>query len=415
MAGGTGRGAGREIFAGFPASDVIIEDGKVAGVITGEFGRGKDGVETASYQPGMEIRAPITLFAEGCRGSISQRLISQFGLREGVLPQSYGIGIKELWEIDPASHQPGLIIHSVGWPLDFETYGGSFLYHGENNQVAVGFVTGLDYKNPHISPFEEFQRFKTHPAIRGFFENGRRISYGARALNEGGVQSIPKLTFPGGALIGCSAGFMNVPKVKGTHTAMKSAMLAAEAIVSGTLENYPATLKQSWLYEELYRSRNIRPAFHWGMWVGLVHAAIDTYIFRGKAPWTLRYGADHTQLKNKKSYAKIDYPRPDGKLTFDRLSSVFVSSTNHEENQPCHLTLKDERVPVEINLAQFDSPEQRYCPAGVYEIVEESGQPKLRINAQNCVHCKTCDIKDPTQNIVWKTPEGGGGPNYSGM
>lgn len=413
---------GVQIFPGFPAADVIIDNGRVAGVITGEFGRDKEGKEKPGYQPGIEVRGTYTLFAEGCRGSLSERLMKEFGLRDGVNPQTYGLGIKELWEIDPAQHKPGLVIHSVGWPLDFATYGGSFLYHGENNQVAVGFVTGLDYRNPYLSPFEEFQRFKTHPAIRGFFENGRRISYGARALNEGGIQSLPKLIFPGGAIIGCSAGFMNVPKVKGTHTAMKSGMLAAEAVFvalqnneSGELAAYPKALKESWVYTELYKARNIRPAFHFGLLTGLLHAAIDTYIFRGKAPWTWKYGADHKQLCEKARCKKIDYPRSDGKLTFDRLSSVFLSSTNHEENQPCHLQLKDKTVPVDINLPLYDAPEQRYCPAGVYEIVQEAGKPRLQINAQNCVHCKTCDIKDPTQNIVWVTPEGGGGPNYSGM
>ena len=443
---------GVQIFPGFPAADIIIEEGRVAGVITGEFGRDKDGKEKPGYQPGMEVRGTYTLFAEGCRGSLSERLIKQFNLREGVLPQSYGIGIKELWEIDPAMHTPGLTMHSVGWPLDFSTYGGSFLYHGEKNQVAVGFVTGLDYKNPYLNPFEEFQRFKTHPGIRPFFENARRISYGARALNEGGIQSLPKLIFPGGAIIGCSAGFMNVPKVKGTHTAMKSAMLAADAVFAAIsspsplvgvgrgegvsspskslhhtplpnplpqgergLEAYPEAIKQSWLYKELYKARNIRPAFHFGLLFGLVYAAIDTYLLRGHAPWTFKYGADHTQLRDKKRCKKIEYPRPDGKISFDRLSSVFLSSTNHEENQPCHLHLKDSSVPVDINLARYDAPEQRYCPAGVYEIVEDAGTPRLQINAQNCVHCKTCDIKDPTQNIEWVTPEGGGGPNYSGM
>jgi electron-transferring-flavoprotein dehydrogenase len=413
---------GVQIFPGFPAADLIIEEGRVAGVLTGEFGRDKEGKETAGYQPGMEIRGTYTLFAEGCRGSLSQRLMQEFGLRKGVLPQTYGLGIKELWEIDPAKHTAGLVIHSVGWPMDFSTYGGSFLYHGENNQVAVGFVTGLDYRNPHLSPFEEFQRFKTHPSIRGYFENGRRISYGARALNEGGIQSLPKLTFPGGALIGWSAGFMNVPKIKGTHTAMKSGMLAAESVFSalkhgetGELTTYSNALKQSWLYKELYKVRNIRPAFHLGLLFGLWYAAIDTYVFRGRAPWTLKYGADHTQLCNKSRAQKIDYPRPDGKLTFDRLSSVFLSSTNHEENQPCHLHLRSASVPVDVNLKQYDAPEQRYCPAGVYEIVQDTAGPRLQINAQNCVHCKTCDIKDPTQNIEWVTPEGGGGPNYSGM
>jgi len=416
---GQAESLGVQIFPGFPAADLIIEEGRVAGVMTGEFGRDKEGKEKPGYQPGIEVRGTYTLFAEGCRGSLSERLIKQFGLREGVSPQSYGIGIKELWEIDPAKHKAGLVIHSIGWPLDFSTYGGSFLYHAEDNKVAVGFVTGLDYKNPYLSPFEEFQRFKTHPSIRRYFENGRRISYGARALNEGGVQSLPKLTFPGGAIIGCSAGFMNVAKVKGTHTAMKSGMLAADAVFaalqnneSGELIAYPKSIKASWVYKELYKVRNIRPAFHFGLLVGLAHAAIDTYIFRGRAPWTWRYGADYKQLRDKSRCRKPDYARPDGKLTFDRLSSVFLSSTNHEEDQPCHLHLKDKNVPVDVNLPRFDAPEQRYCPAGVYEIVEG---PRLQINAQNCVHCKTCDIKDPTQNIVWVTPEGGGGPNYSGM
>lgn len=406
---------GVQIFPGFPAVDFIMENGRMAGVVTGAFGVDKEGKHKPSYQPGMEIRATTTLFAEGCRGSLAERLIAQFNLREGQSPQSYGLGIKELWEIDPSKYQPGLVIHSVGWPLPHDTYGGSFLYHGANGQVAMGLVTGLDYANPHLSPYEEFQRFKTHPAIAQYLEGGRRISYGARALNEGGIQSLPKLTFPGGAIIGCAAGFMNVPKVKGTHTAMKSGMLAAEAIVAGDVEAYPESLQQSWVYEELYASRNIRPGFHWGLLPGLLHAAVDTYLFRGKAPWTWRYKADHTQLKNKDTCPTIPYPRPDGKLTFDRLSSVFLSSTNHEEDQPCHLRLKNPEVPVAVNLTQYDAPEQRYCPAGVYEIIEENGKPALRINAQNCVHCKTCDIKDPTQNIVWVPPEGGGGPNYSGM
>lgn len=415
-------GLGVQIFPGFAAADVIMENGRVAGIMTGEFGVAKDGSKKPSYQPPMAIKGKYTLFTEGCRGSISERLIKQFGLREGKSPQTYGIGIKELWEVKPENHNPGAITHSIGWPLDFSTYGGSFMYHLENNQVAVGFVIGLDYKNPYLSPFEEFQRFKTHPTIRGVFEGAKRIGYGARAINEGGFQSIPKLAFSGGALAGCAAGFVNVPKVKGTHTAMKSAMIAADHIFEALREDnenelikgYPEALERSWVYRELYGVRNIRPAFRFGLFVGLIYAAIDTYILRGHAPWTLKHHADHSQLKLAKNAKKIVYSKPDGVLTFDRLSSVFLSSTNHEEDQPAHLTLKDASVPVDINLPLYDAPEQRYCPAGVYEIVHD-GAPRLQINAQNCVHCKTCDIKDPTQNIVWKTPEGGGGPNYSGM
>jgi electron-transferring-flavoprotein dehydrogenase len=414
---------GVQIFPGFPAADVIIEDGKVAGVMTGEFGRGKDGKEKPGYQPGMAIKGKYTLFAEGCRGSISERLMKQFGLREGVDPQTYGIGLKEIWEIKPELHKAGKVVHSIGWPLDAQTYGGSFMYHMENNQVAVGFVVGLDYRNPHLDPFGEFQRFKTHPAIRPYFEGAKRIAYGARALNEGGFQSIPKLVFPGGAMIGCGAGFMNVPKVKGTHTAMKSAILAADSVFAALRDNvhgaeltsYPEALKKSWVYEELRKVRNIRPGFHFGLYAGLLNSALETFILRGRSPWTLRNHADHTQLKKAAKSKKIAYPKPDGVLTFDRLSSVFVSSTNHEEDQPSHLTLKDANIPVQYNLPNYDAPEQRYCPAGVYEIVQTESQPRLQINAQNCVHCKTCDIKDPTQNIVWKTPEGGGGPNYPNM
>lgn len=413
---------GVQIFSGFPAAELLIANGRVAGVITGEFGIGKDGQKKDSYQAGIAIKGKYTLFAEGCRGSLSQQLMERFNLRTEADPQTYGIGIKELWEVLPEKHKAGSITHSVGWPMSADTYGGSFLYHLENNQVAVGFVVGLDYSNPYLDPFAEFQRFKTHPAIRSVFEGGRRISYGARALNEGGFQSIPKLTFAGGALIGCAAGFMNVPKVKGTHTAMKSAMLAAEAIadaLSGggdaALDRYPQALKDSWVYQELYKVRNIRPAFHFGLFAGLLYAAIDTFLLRGKAPWTLHHKPDHKQLYKAKDCQKISYPKPDGKISFDKLSSVFLSSTNHEEDQPAHLTLRDESVPIAVNLPLYDAPEQRYCPAGVYEIIEANGQKKLQINAQNCVHCKSCDIKDPTQNIVWKTPEGGGGPNYSGM
>lgn len=418
---------GVEIYPGFAAAQVLFTpDGKkVRGVLTGDVGIGKDGEPTDNFQPGMELLAKQTIFAEGCRGSLTKALFERFDLRKGVDPQTYGIGIKELWEIDPAKHKQGAITHTVGWPLDGDTYGGSFLYHLENNQVAVGFVVGLDYQNPHLSPYEEFQRFKTHPSIRGIFEGGRRLSYGARALNEGGFQSLPKLTFSGGILIGDTAGFLNVPKVKGTHTSMKSALVAAEALfehlrsVDPTAENthYPEKLKESWVWEELYESRNIRPAFRWGLWPGMIYSAIDTYILRGYAPWTLRHHHDHTQLKKAWEAPRIDYPKPDGKLTFDRLSSVFISNANHEENQPAHLRLKDENVPVQVNLALYEAPEQRYCPAGVYEIVRDDAglNPRLQINAQNCVHCKTCDIKDPTQNINWTTPEGGGGPNYPNM
>ncbi len=413
---------GVQIFPGFPAAELIIENGRVTGVKTGEFGRGKNGEQKDSYQPPMAIKGTYVLLAEGCRGSLSLHAMKQFNLREKSDPQTYGIGIKELWEVDPAKHKPGHVMHTIGWPMDMETYGGSFLYHFENNQVAIGYVIGLDYKNPYLDPFMEFQRFKTHPVISKLLEGGKRISYGARAINEGGLQSLPKLTFPGGALIGDSAGFLNVPKIKGTHTAMKSGMLAADAVFASLAANssdeitgYTEAFKKSWLYKELRSVRNIRPGFRLGLLPGLWLAALDTYVFQGRAPWTLRNHPDHTQLKEAKFSKKIDYPKPDGKLTFDRLSSVFLSNTNHEEDQPSHLTLKDASVPVSYNLAKYDAPEQRYCPAGVYEIVRDETSVRLQINAQNCVHCKTCDIKDPTQNIVWKTPEGGGGPNYPNM
>ena len=416
---------GVEIYPGFAAAEVLYnDDGSVAGVATGDMGLGKDGEATDRFEPGMELRAKLTLFAEGCRGSLSKTLMERFKLRDGVDPQTYGIGIKELWEVEPAKHQRGQAVHTVGWPLDGSTYGGSFIYHMEDNQVAVGFVVGLDYQNPHLSPFDEFQRFKTHPDIRSTFEGGRRIAYGARALSEGGLQSIPKLTFPGGLLIGDTAGFLNVPKIKGTHTAMKSAMVAAEACfealtadTGNEVNSYPEKLRQSWLWTELEQIRNIRPSFRWGLLGGIVYSALDTYVLRGKAPWTLRHHADHSALKRADECYPIDYPKPDGILTFDKLSSVFLSSTNHEEEQPCHLTLKDATVPVAVNLALYDAPEQRYCPAGVYEIIrdDDGSHPRLQINAQNCVHCKTCDIKDPTQNINWVVPEGGGGPNYPNM
>jgi electron-transferring-flavoprotein dehydrogenase len=406
---------GVEIFAGFPAASLHMENGRVAGVVTGEMGLSRDGSHKASYQPGVLIKGQHTLLAEGCRGSLSQQVMQQFDLREHACPQTYGIGIKELWEVRPERHKAGQVVHSVGWPLDSSTYGGGFLYHLENNQVAVGFVVGLDYANPYLDPFAEMQRFKTHPAIAPVFAGGRRIAYGARALNEGGLQSQPALVFPGGALIGDSAGFLNVPKIKGSHTAMKSGMLAAEAIAAGALESYPQRVRESWVLAELHAARNIRPAFRFGLWAGLLYAAFDTYVLRGRAPWTFKHHADHTCLRPAARCSKIEYAKPDGVLTFDRLSSVFLSSTNHEEDQPAHLTLKDASVPVAHNLAVYDAPEQRYCPAGVYEIVQEKNGPVLHINAQNCVHCKTCDIKDPTQNIVWVPPEGGGGPNYGNM
>jgi electron-transferring-flavoprotein dehydrogenase len=414
---------GVEIYPGFAAAEVLYDEaGAVKGVATGDLGVGKDGAPTANYQPGMELHARQTIFAEGCRGSLTQALFERFGLREGVQPQTYGIGIKELWEVDSSRHRPGMIIHTVGWPLPSDTYGGSFLYHLENNQVAVGFVVGLDYKNPWLSPFEEFQRFKTHPTIRDTFAGGRRLAYGARALSEGGLQSIPKLTFPGGLLIGDTAGFLNVAKVKGSHTAMKSGIVAAEAIfdhlqagVGHEASDYRARLERSWVWPELYAVRNIRPGFRYGLWAGLALAAIDTHVFRGKAPWTLGHHPDHEALEEKSAHRPIAYPKPDGVLTFDRLTSVAFSGTNHEENQPAHLKLADAAIPVAVNLPEYAEPAQRYCPAGVYEVVRENGAARFQINAQNCVHCKTCDIKDPAQNITWVVPEGSGGPNYPNM
>jgi electron-transferring-flavoprotein dehydrogenase len=412
---------GVEIYPGFAGAEVLYDEaGRVRGVATGAMGIGKDGKPTDHVQPGVELIGKETLFAEGCRGSLTKTLFERFDLRAGIDPQSYGIGIKELWEVEPAKHQPGLVTHTIGWPLDKSTYGGSFLYHLENNQVAVGFVIGLDYRNPFLSPFEEFQRFKTHPAIRPIFEGGRRISYGARALNEGGFQAIPQLDFPGGSIIGCAAGFLNVAKIKGSHTAMKSGMVAAETVfarLGGAAADFRSAMAASWVWDELRRVRNIRPSFRWGLWGGLAYSALDTYVFRGNAPWTMHHHADNLQLDKAAGSTPIAYPKPDGKITFDRLSSVFISNTNHEENQPPHLQLKDPSLAIAVNYALYDSPEQRYCPAGVYEIVSEadSGKPRLQINAQNCVHCKTCDIKDPLQNINWVVPEGGGGPNYPNM
>ncbi|HET6185344.1 MAG TPA: electron transfer flavoprotein-ubiquinone oxidoreductase [Acetobacteraceae bacterium] len=416
--------AGVEIYPGFAAAELLEEEGRIVGIATGDMGIGKDGKPTANFQRGMELRATYTLFAEGCRGSLSKRLMHRFGLRQGCDPQTYAIGVKELWEVPDANHRPGTVIHTLGWPLDARTYGGSFLYHLKPNLISYGFVVGLDYSNPWLSPFDEMQRLKTHPALRDFFEGGRRIAYGARALSEGGFQSIPRLTFPGGALIGDAAGFLNVPKIKGTHAAMKSGIVAAEALAEALASgrpaepaSYPEKLRASWLWQELETVRNIRPSFaRFGLWGGLAYSALDTYVLRGKAPWTLHHKhADNETLLPADKAPRIAYPRPDGTLTFDRLSSVFISNTNHEENQPVHLHLLDPSRAIAVNWNEYRSPETRYCPAGVYEIVgAEEGEPRLQINAQNCVHCKTCDIKDPTQNIDWVTPEGGGGPNYPG-
>jgi len=418
---------GVEIFPGFAAAEVLYDDnGAVKGVATGDLGINRAGEKTDAYQPGMELHAKYTFFAEGCRGHLGKQLQERYELRAGVDPQVYGIGIKELWEIDPAKHQQGLVIHTAGWPLESDTYDGSFLYHLENNQVAIGFVVGLAYTNPYLSPYEEFQRYKHHPAIRTFLEGGKRIAYGARAINAGGLQSLPKLVFPGGCLIGDDAGFLNASRIKGSHAAIKSGAMAAEAaytaITAGRsadeLITYPQAFRSSWLHEELHRARNFKPWMAKGLYVGSLMFGIDQVVFRGKAPWTLRHKhADHETLKKKTDAKPINYPKPDGVISFDRLSSVFISNTNHSEDQPIHLTLKDPTVPVRVNLADYDAPEQRYCPAGVYEIVrdDDGNNPRLQINAQNCVHCKTCDIKDPTQNIVWVVPEGGGGPNYPNM
>ncbi len=417
---------GVEIFSGFPAAEVLYnEDGSVKGVATGNMGVKRDGQPGSDFQLGMELHAKYTLFAEGARGHLGKQLMVKYDLNKGKDPQSYSIGIKELWEIDPSKHKPGLVIHSTGWPLAADTYGGSFLYHLENNQVAVGYVVGLSYANPYLSPYEEFQRYKTHPAIRTFFEGAKRISYGARAITAGGLQSLPKLVFPGGALIGCDAGFLNMSRIKGSHAAIKSGMMAAEAAFGALGEQrqhdelaaYPVAFEASWLKDELHVARNVKPWLSKGLYLGSLMTGIDQLVFRGKAPWTLHHQhADHECLKPAANYTPIVYPKPDGKLTFDRLSSVFISNTNHAEDQPIHLTLKNDSVPVGINLAQYAGPEARYCPAGVYEFVKtDDGKDRLQINAQNCVHCKTCDIKDPTQNIVWVTPEGGGGPNYPNM
>ncbi|CAG4928562.1 Electron transfer flavoprotein-ubiquinone oxidoreductase [Paraburkholderia saeva] len=417
---------GVEIFPGFPAAEILYnDDGSVKGVATGNLGIGKDGEPTGNFQLGMELHAKYTLFCEGARGHLGRQLNDRFKLREGVDPQVYGIGIKELWEIDPAKHKPGLVIHTAGWPLQSDTYGGSFLYHMDNNQVMVGFVVGLGYSNPYLSPFEEFQRYKTHPEIRKFLEGGKRVSYGARAITAGGLMSLPKLVFPGGALVGDDAGFLNASRIKGSHAAIKTGMLAADAAfdavqagrTSDALSAYPEAFKTSWLYTELYRARNFKQWMSKGLYLGTLMVGIEQKLMGGNVPWTLHHQhSDHEMLKPAAQCKPIVYPKPDGKLTFDRLSSVFISNTNHEENQPAHLTLKDSSVPVNVNLATYAGPEARYCPAAVYEFVKnDDNSERLVINAQNCVHCKTCDIKDPTQNIVWVTPEGGGGPNYPNM
>ncbi len=416
---------GVEIYPGFAAAEVLYtDDGRVRGVATGDMGIGRNGQKTARYQPGVELHAKYTIFAEGCRGNLGKLLQARFKLREGRSPQVYGIGLKELWEVAPERHVPGLVVHTAGWPLTPDTYGGSFMYHMENRQVAVGFVVGLGYANPYLSPFEEFQRYKTHPAIAPFFEGGKRVSYGARAIAAGGLQSLPKLVFPGGALVGDDAGFLNASRIKGTHGAIKSGMLAADAafdaLAAGrshdVLDAYPNAFESSWLHGELHRARNFKPWMAKGLYLGSLMVGIDQTVFRGKAPWTLAHRhADHETLVRKERARPIDYPRPDGVLTFDRLSSVFVSNTNHEEDQPAHLRLKDPETPTRVNLPVYAGPESRYCPAGVYEFVSENGAERLQINAPNCVHCKTCDIKDPEQNIEWTVPEGGGGPNYPNM
>jgi len=420
-------GLGVEIFPGFAAAQVLFSSaGAVHGVVTGDMGIGRDGKPTANHQPGMELLARYVFFAEGCRGHLGRQLESRFTLRASADPQVYGIGLKELWEIQPEKHQQGLVIHTAGWPLAHDTYGGSFFYHLENNQAAIGFVVGLGYSNPYLNPYEEFQRYKTHPAIRPFLEGGKRLAYGARAISAGGLQSLPRLIFPGGCLIGDDAGFLNASRIKGSHAAMKSGMLAAEAAFSALREGrshdelaaYPTAFQESWLHDELHRARNFKPWMSKGLLTGTLMVGVDQVLFGGRAPWTLHHRhADHETLKPHAEAKPIEYPKPDGVVTFDRLSSVFVSNTNHEENQPPHLTLKDATVPIKVNLELYDAPEQRYCPAGVYEIVwdAEGSNPRLQINAQNCVHCKTCDIKDPTQNIVWVAPEGGGGPNYPNM
>ncbi len=416
---------GVEIFPGFPAADVILEDGKVAGVITGDMGIAADGEQKDSFEPGMELRAKYTVFAEGCRGHLGKRLQQEFKLDAEASPQHYAIGFKEIWDIPAEQHQPGLVVHSTGWPLNDQATGGGYLYHAEDGQVYVGLIVDLNYANPYLNPFQEFQRFKTHPEIAKVLSGGKRVTYGARAITKGGFYSLPKMTMPGGVLVGCNAGTLNFAKIKGNHTAMKSGILAAESIHEALAgEQTPAELtsfvdkfKASWLYDELYRSRNFGPAIHkFGTWMGGAYNTLDQNFFGGKLPFTIKdQTADYASLGKASNYTTIDYPKPDNKLTFDRLSSVYLSNTNHEEDQPCHLKLKDADIPLTVNLPDYAEPAQRYCPAGVYEVVEEDGKAVFKINAQNCIHCKTCDIKDPSQNITWVTPEGTGGPNYPNM
>lgn len=418
---------GVNVFPGFAAADTLHDDaGRVRGVVTSDMGVGRDGTHKPTFQAGYELLAKYTIFAEGCRGNLGEQLIERFDLRKDADPQRYGIGLKEIWEIETDRHKEGLVVHTMGWPLTNDTEGGGFLYHAGNGQVYLGLIIALNYRNPHLAPFDEFQRWKQHPQIRRYLEGGKRIGYGARAVNKGGLQSLPRLVFPGGLLVGCDAGFLNTVKIKGAHTAIKTGMLAAESVFTalagddagdGVLQSYEDSIRASWVHDELYRARNFGPSLQkFGTFLGAAFTFIDQNIFRGKLPFTLHdRHADHDSLRRARDAQKIDYPKPDGVISFDRLSSVYLSSTNHEEDQPSHLKLKDASIPVDYNLPEFDEPAQRYCPAGVYEIVTENGQPRFQINAQNCVHCKTCDIKDPRQNIIWTVPEGGGGPNYSGM
>jgi len=413
---------GVEIFPGFSASEILYnEDGSVKGIATQDMGLDKDGNKKDSHEPGIELHAKVTVFAEGCRGHLGKQLIKKFELDKGKSPQQYGIGFKEIWEIDENKHEEGMVMHSAGWPLDNKTYGGSFVYHAENKQVFLGYVIGLDYKNPYLSPFDEFQIFKTHPSIKKYLDGGKRIAYGARALIEGGLQSLPKMYMPGALLIGCDAGTLNMPKIKGSHTAMKSGMIAAETIVENLKENkdlsiYEEKFKSSWVYKELYEARNVKPSFSWGLILGIIFTGIDQILFRGKLPFTLKHKhADHETLKPANKMKKIEYPKPDNIITFDKTSSVYLTGTNHTENQPVHLQLKNPNLPIEYTIDKYDEPAQRYCPVGVYEVQVENNLTKFVINSQNCIHCKTCDIKEPSQNITWVTPEGGGGPKYGNM
>lgn len=416
---------GIEIFPGFPAADIILEEGRVAGIITGDMGLDSNGEQKPGFEPGMELRAKYTVFAEGCRGHLGKRLQQQFNLAEGKSPQHYAIGFKEIWDVPAEQHQPGLVVHTTGWPLTDEASGGGYLYHAEDGQVYVGLIVDLNYSNPYLNPFGEFQKFKTHPEIAKTLQGGKRVTYGARAITKGGFYALPKMTFAGGVLVGCNAGTLNFAKIKGNHTAMKSGMLAAESIfealqneqVPAELPDYAERFEQSWLYEELYRSRNFGPAVHkFGTILGGAYNTLDQNWFGGKLPFTIKdETTDHSQMRKASECQPLDYPKPDNKLTFDRLSSVFLSNTNHEEDQPCHLKLKDASIPLNVNLPEYAEPAQRYCPAGVYEVVEENGEAVFKINAQNCIHCKTCDIKDPSQNITWVTPEGTGGPTYPNM